>query len=125
MHGNVAEWCNDFYGEKAYAVGAAAATDPRGPSSGKERVLRGGSWRSGAESCRSAARNSEEPGLTDVCFGYEAYGFRCVRKAPAPGKRHGNRSTSSAHPLHAGFVTGSPPKGCFLHFRGGLLRKQR
>ncbi len=81
MHGNVAEWCNDFY---APGYGAAAeAVDPRGSASGTERVLRGGSWSSGAEACRSSARAGETPGLADVCFGYEAYGFRCVRRAPA------------------------------------------
>jgi formylglycine-generating enzyme required for sulfatase activity len=79
MHGNVAEWCNDHYAGK---YDPAATADPRGPAAGKERILRGGSWRSPADRCRSAARNSEPPGLTDVCFGYEAYGFRCVRRAP-------------------------------------------
>ena len=81
MHGNVAEWCNDFYGESYYTERVGA--DPRGPASSEERVLRGGSWRSGAEACRSSARFAEAPGLADVCFGYEAYGFRCVRRAPA------------------------------------------
>lgn len=79
MHGNVAEWCHDFYDESYYA--SAPARDPRGPETGEERVLRGGSWNVGEESCRSAARFSQPPGLADVCFGYEAYGFRCVRRA--------------------------------------------
>jgi len=84
MHGNVAEWCQDFYAEGYGAAGEA--TDPRGPASGDERVLRGGSWRASADACRAAARASEAPGFADVCFGYEAYGFRCVRRAePAPG----------------------------------------
>ena len=82
MHGNVAEWCGDYYAEAAYKSGAEAVrTDPRGPSAGEERVLRGGSWRTRADACRCSARYSEEPGFADVCFGYEAYGFRCVRKA--------------------------------------------
>jgi formylglycine-generating enzyme required for sulfatase activity len=79
MYGNVAEWCNDRYGEKEYAT--KAGDNPRGPATGNERVLRGGSWRGGADRCRSSARASETPGLADVCFGYEAYGFRCVRAA--------------------------------------------
>ena len=79
MHGNVAEWCNDYYGEGYYA--ASPTKNPRGPAAGEERVLRGGSWAAGADACRSAARYSEEPGFADVCFGYDAYGFRCVRRA--------------------------------------------
>jgi len=93
MYGNVAEWCNDYYGEDYYhncpaadPTGPAAdptgpAADPIGPAEGDERVLRGGSWNSTAESASSAARYGETPGLADVCFGYEAYGFRCVKKA--------------------------------------------
>ena len=78
MYGNVAEWCNDFYGEHYYA--SSSERDPRGPDAGEERVLRGGSWKAAEDGCRSAARQSAPPGLADVCFGYEAYGFRCVRK---------------------------------------------
>ncbi|MFI5378663.1 MAG: formylglycine-generating enzyme family protein, partial [Tepidisphaerales bacterium] len=79
MHGNVAEWCNDRYA-KEYAQGAA--DNPHGPATGDQRILRGGSWRTGPEPCRSSSRASENPGLADACFGYEAYGFRCVRSAP-------------------------------------------
>jgi formylglycine-generating enzyme required for sulfatase activity len=78
MHGNVAEWCNDFYRDH---YDPADRTDPQGPAAGEERVLRGGSWNTSEENCRSAARSSQPPGLADVCFGYEAYGFRCVRRA--------------------------------------------
>ena len=82
--GNVAEWCNDYYAE--HYDPAAATENPHGPATGSERVLRGGSWASGAEDCRSSARHSEPPGFADVCFGYEAYGFRCVRSAGRPAK---------------------------------------
>jgi formylglycine-generating enzyme required for sulfatase activity len=81
MHGNVAEWCQDYYSEDYYGEGVD--TDPHGPQDGDERVLRGGSWKYSADLCRSAARYSEAPGLADVCFGYDAYGFRCVRCAPS------------------------------------------
>jgi len=84
MHGNVSEWCNDFYAEDAYR--RSGGEDPRGPATGEKRVLRGGNWRSDASRCQSSVRSAETPGLVDVCFGYEAYGFRCVRKA-APGVR--------------------------------------
>ena len=80
LHGNVAEWCHDFYADD-YEAGTSVK-DPRGPTSGTERVLRGGSWKSSEDSCRCAARHSEPPGFADVCFGYEAYGFRCVRRMP-------------------------------------------
>lgn len=80
MHGNVAEWCNDLYGQAYYQE--SPQENPRGPATGEERVLRGGSWRGTAQSCRSSARSSEPPGFADVCFGYEAYGLRCVKRAP-------------------------------------------
>ena len=78
MHGNVAEWCQDIYSDVYYQQGDNR--DPRGPAVGDTRVLRGGSWRTSAESCRSSARNSETPRFADACFGSDAYGFRCVRQ---------------------------------------------
>lgn len=78
MHGNVAEWCNDFYGETAYQK--ADAANPQGPAIGEECVLRGGSWSKSADACRSSARASETPRFADACFGSDNYGFRCVRR---------------------------------------------
>ena len=80
MHGHVAEWCQDFYAD---TYDAGQMENPRGPEAGEERVLRGGSWKTSDDLCRSTARYSQPPGLADVCFGYEAYGFRCVKKKPA------------------------------------------
>ena len=79
LYGNVAEWCHDFYAEDYY--GKSQGQDPRGPATGDRCVLRGGSWRSSADGCRSASRNSETPRFADACFGSDACGFRCVRKA--------------------------------------------
>ncbi|NQS97217.1 MAG: SUMF1/EgtB/PvdO family nonheme iron enzyme [candidate division Zixibacteria bacterium] len=57
MHGNVCEWCQDWYG--FYSEGRM--TDPQGPSEGKWKVHRGGSYLSIAAACRSANRDSEFP----------------------------------------------------------------
>ena len=65
MHGNVYEWCQDWYG--SYPTGAV--TNPSGPSSGSARVLRGGSWGNGARICRSANRYYY-PGHRDYGIGF-------------------------------------------------------
>ena len=80
MTGNAAEWCHDNYGENYYQQ--KETQNPRGPAAGDKRVLRGGSWATGADACRSSARNSETPRLADACFGSDTYGFRCVRRVP-------------------------------------------
>ena len=83
MYGNVAEWCNDRYGEKAYA--GSTLDNPLGPARGEERVMRGGSWRSAKpELCRSSGADEPDAGGAGrmLCFGYDGYGFRCVRSAP-------------------------------------------
>jgi formylglycine-generating enzyme required for sulfatase activity len=71
MHGNVWEWVQDWYG--AYA--AEAIGDPQGPSSGASRVRRGGSWSTGAESCRLARRDGMASGRL-----LASLGFRLLRE---------------------------------------------
>lgn len=72
MHGNVWEWCSDWYSDS----GSSSAVDPQGPNSGTFRVLRGGSWHTDANSCRSAVRNRYYPFSADSNFG-----FRVILKA--------------------------------------------
>ncbi|MFA4987493.1 MAG: formylglycine-generating enzyme family protein, partial [Candidatus Brocadiia bacterium] len=67
MHGNVYEWCQDWYADKYSGVDQA---DPVGPATGDMRVLRGGSWDSNAQLCRSAFRYWFYPDYRNCDFGF-------------------------------------------------------
>ena len=77
MHGNVLEWCSDWYGD--YQEGEVI--DPQGVQDGAYRVLRGGSWINYARFCRSANRDRYEPAGRgyDVGFRFAQAGYRAER----------------------------------------------
>jgi sulfatase modifying factor 1 len=73
MHGNVWEWCHDYYVEDYYKQ--SPEQDPRGLASGSSRVLRGGSWVYDSRDSRSADR-----GWSGAGFRPNHSGFRLVRE---------------------------------------------
>jgi len=72
MHGNVWEWCQDWFGKHYYQN--SPTIDPSGPDSGEKRLMRGGSWNEVLMNARSAVREFNTPDVK-----YDDVGFRVVR----------------------------------------------
>ncbi len=82
MHGNVREWCSDWYGD--YPSGTVR--DPMGPAVGSWHVVRGGSWGRGAQDLRSAFRAGGRAGFPDFSLGFRLSLQQTKVEQPTPGQ---------------------------------------
>jgi formylglycine-generating enzyme required for sulfatase activity len=111
MEGNAAEWCADWHDDRAYAAAAGsaadadtpAAVDPRGPATGDQRSVRGGSWVDDTAFLRVSRRYFDAPATHNAFIG-----FRCARDATPDGA-----PASSASAPRAGV---RPPTGSAYAF---------
>lgn len=69
--GNVWEWVADYFSTNYY--GTVTRSNPTGPTSGTELVIRGGGWNNNSENVRIVQRASVKPGV-----GLDTLGFRCA-----------------------------------------------
>ena len=105
MHGNVYEWCEDWYGDYG-----TATTDPVGPASGVNRVLRGGNWSHKARSCRSAVRSWSSPGSRRGSNGLRLCCSAEPREVEAGQKKESRETESESKNAAVELMAGAGPK---------------
>ncbi len=98
MHGNVYEWCHDWFAGSFYAVSEQA--DPVGPSVSGSRVTRGGQFSYSGYLCRSAFRGNKSPTERRYNFGFRVVRVSTATPATAPvgGKRAGAKAPAALPP---------------------------
>jgi formylglycine-generating enzyme required for sulfatase activity len=74
MHGNVYEWCSDWFED--YGTRKGVTRDPQGARAGAQRIFRGASWTNSASWCRSAFRYRASPTARNYLIGFRVV---CVR----------------------------------------------
>jgi hypothetical protein len=102
MHGNVWQWCSDWY----YAYEDGKKVDPQGPQGGEHRVLRGGSWDVSPWNCRSAARYELEPFSRDRVVG--KVGFRVAASPNSPRAQSADSANTVSFEYFEGMVGTKP-----------------
>jgi len=85
LAGNVWEWVNDWYASDYYTTGGPPWTDPQGPGTGSNRVVRGGAWGGSATRLRASDRVDHLPTSSDYYLG-----FRCAQDWDVSGPECGN-----------------------------------
>ena len=100
MHGNVFEWCLDWFQQDYYRH--SPDTDPRGPAKGTRRVIRGGGWNVPAEMCRSAFRDSKRVDASADYLGFRVVCIAGVFDGP------GGAGSEATSPRPASVATGLP-----------------
>jgi len=120
MHGNVWEWCQDWYGHYL----SEPVIDSKGPESGDVRVLRGGSWIYYGRGCRSAYRRRIDPFFRSDPFGFrlarghELKSVRSVRAGQQPAGSHAGGARGGQ--TGDGLRDGEEQKGMLDRFKDSL-----
>ena len=124
MHGNVLEWCEDWYGEYSKNL----VSDIQGIGTKQYRVLRGGSFACGTGGVRSSNRESAPPDRNDAYdWGYWAYGFRLVLEVGSDAASNANQNCPvdlTAEPQIVEIEDSSPRKK-IKNFNGALVEKTK